>query len=240
MKVNNLTILSLLSLVSGSIAYSSRFRAQADNDPIQERQRVTAFVNTDEGLKVQCWELGDFLPSNNNAGGIMRATSLAGNLAITLYSFAPSVTLFSLDHRDGPQTNAVDFRAQPNLFTVKDGLIFVNAIPSSTARKSEGEEEEEIFIFADVNGDDWFYFEDDTTNGSAETCAKPQSENGKASASTFTARTISGSDTTLINFAYDSTPKHKVLHDGRCNFAGLTPISQSRREVDARRFRVQS
>jgi hypothetical protein len=74
---------------------------------------VTAFVNTDKGLKVECWEIGDYLPTNSNADGTMRATSLAGNIEITLFSFAPSVTLFSFDHPDGPQANAIDFRAQP-------------------------------------------------------------------------------------------------------------------------------
>lgn len=224
-------IVSLFSLVSGGIARSTRFRARANSDPVPEHQRVTAFINTDEGLQIECWEIGDYLPTKNNAESSMRATSLAGNIAITLFSFAPSVTLFSFDHPDGPQANAVDFRAQPNLFTVKDGLVIVNATPEPSSRLTSGSDDE-IHVFADLNGDDWFYFEDQTEEPDEVQCVKPRSKKEKKSSSTFTARTISGSDTTLINFAYQSTPKHRVLHKGRCNFAGLVPI-------ESEKFRVQ-
>ena len=33
-----------------------------DIDPIDQKSRVTAFVNTGEGLEVECWEIGDLLP----------------------------------------------------------------------------------------------------------------------------------------------------------------------------------
>ena len=36
-----------------------------DNDPVEKKSRVTAFLNTDEGLKVECWEIGDLLPQNH-------------------------------------------------------------------------------------------------------------------------------------------------------------------------------
>jgi hypothetical protein len=127
-----------------------------------------------------------------------------------------------------------------SLFTVKDGLIIINATPESGSSVTSRHNDEELFVFADVNGDDWFYFEDQTERSSVEQCAKPQSRKERASSTTFTARTISGSDTTLVNFAYKSTPKHKVLHQDRCNFAGLTPVSPSSHDVDGERFRVQS
>jgi hypothetical protein len=127
-----------------------------------------------------------------------------------------------------------------SLFTVKDGLLIVNATPEPGSGVTSNYVEEETFVFADVNGDDWFYFEDTTHESSVEQSAKPQSEKEKASSSTFTARTISGSDTTLINFSYKSTPQHKVLHQGRCNFAGLTPLPPSSRKVDDGMFRVQA
>lgn len=121
---------------------------------------------------------------------------------------------------------------------MKDGLIIIAAYPVEMAQGSQYNPDE--FVFADVNGDDWFYFEDTTTSDSVESCAKPHSRAGKSTASTISVRTISGSDTTLINFAYNTTPKHKVLHEGHCNFAGIKPVSPSQRDVDAGALRVQS
>ena len=102
-----------------------------------------------------------------------------------------------------------------------------------TAREDKASQ----YVFADVNGDDWFYFEDNTSlsSSSQEQCAKPTAEGH------FNVRTISGSDTTLINFQYESTPQHKVLHEGRCNFAGLRPVSpSSQSDPDSERFRFRS
>lgn len=88
-----------------------------DNDPIDQKSRVTAFINTDEGLKVECWEIGDLLPEDqvtpaHGLKGIFRRTNIAGNIAITLFSFSPSVTIFSFDVT-GVHENAIDFRAKP-------------------------------------------------------------------------------------------------------------------------------
>ena len=121
-----------------------------------------------------------------------------------------------------------------SLFTVKDGLIFIEALAYDPGLAAQAEESSQ-FVFAGSNGDDWFFFEDTTTSSSRERCAKPMAE------SHFNVRTISGSDTTLIDFAYESTPPHKVLHDGRCNFAGLKPVSpSSQSDPDSGSFRVQS
>ncbi|KAK5002597.1 hypothetical protein LTR28_011207 [Elasticomyces elasticus] len=143
-------------------------------------------------------------------------------------------------------TNAIDFRAKPNsstlmffasLFTVKDGLIFIEApAASENGKTSATMDDPENFVFADLNGDDWFYFEDSTSSEMLqEHCAK------STAASQFIVRTISGSDTTLINFQYESTPQHKVLHEGRCNFAGLKPVSlSSQSDFDYRRSHFRS
>ncbi|MCJ1405851.1 hypothetical protein MMC11_009081 [Xylographa trunciseda] len=214
MKINGFAIFALLSLVSGSVARrGNRFGTyDDDSDPLDQKSQVTAFVNTDKGLKVECWEIGDLLPKNQ----------------ITLFSFASFVTIFSFGASE-VHSNAVDFRAKPNLFTVKDGLIFIEALPVYGDDTAAQDDEPEQFVFADVNGDDWFYFEDSTSSSSSsssssrENCAKQTAE------SHFNVRTISGSDTTLINFEYDSTPHHRVLHEGRCNFAGLKPVSKRSR-----------
>ncbi len=109
-----------------------------------------------------------------------------------------------------------------SLFTVKDGLIFIESFPPYGDVAAQDDKADQ-FVFADVNGDDWFYFEDETSmeTSSQGQCAKPMT------ASRFNVRTISGSDTTLINFEYESQPSHTVLHEGRCNFAGLKPASSS-------------
>jgi hypothetical protein len=121
------------------------------------------------------------------------------------------------------------------LFTVKDGLVFIEASPIGDDNVAARDVAESQYVFADVNGDDWFYFEDTTTEDVEEKCVKSTAQ------SQFTARTISGSDTTLINFEYESTPKHKVLHEGRCNFAGLKPVSpSSQNDPDSGTFRFRS
>jgi len=88
-----------------------------DTDPLEQKSRVTAFVNTDEGLKVECWQIGDLLPKNqvtraDGSKGTVSQRTLAGNIAITLFSFAPSVTIFSFG-ATGIHSNAIDFRAKP-------------------------------------------------------------------------------------------------------------------------------
>jgi hypothetical protein len=54
------------------------------------------------------------------------------------------------------------------------------------------------------NGDDWFYFEDDSTSPAAETTANQA----------FRISTISGSETEMMRLRYKSQPKHTVLHKG--------------------------
>jgi len=240
MKINGFAILSLFSLVTSSVARpENRFRAYDEDDSIEEKSRVTAFINTAEGLKVQCWEIGDLLPQNqvtraDGSEGTVRRKKMESGISVALFSFPPSSTIFRLG-TTGVHNNAIDFRAKPNLFTVKDGLIFIEALPVSGDNIAARENDVEQFVFAELNGDDWFYFEDTTYSSSQEQCAKPTNE-GK-----FNVRTISGSDTTLINFQYESRPRHKVLHEGRCRFAGLKPISPPHQsDSDPGRFPFRS
>jgi hypothetical protein len=69
-----------------------------------------------------------------------------------------------------------------------------------------------------VNGDDWFYFEDETTSSDLRAEMVDQ----------LKISTISGSDTTLVDIRYKETPHHVKLHDGACRFAGLKPQGGSR------------
>jgi hypothetical protein len=225
MKINGFAILTLLSLAFGGDARrGNRFRAYDEDNPIEQRSRVTAFVNTEKGLKVECWEVGDLLPDTSSA----RRIQLARRMSVNIYTFPPSSNIYST----GVHTNAIDFRQQPNLFTVKDGIVFIEARPMSGGDVAARRDDYDQYVFADVNGDDWFYFEDQTyTDDSHEQCASATYK------SSLEMQTISGSDTTLINFEYESTPRHTVVHEGRCEFAGLKPVSQPS-QGDAR-FRSQ-
>jgi hypothetical protein len=118
-----------------------------------------------------------------------------------------------------------------SLFTVKDGLIFIEALPFEGVDAAARKDNPNQYVFADVNGDDWFYFEDDSSGSSHEQCASASFR------SSLDVQTISGSDTTLINFEYESTPRHTVVHEGRCGFAGLKPVSPL---GDSERFRFRS
>ena len=92
-------------------------KARIDNsDPIDQKSQVTAFINTDKGLKVECWGIGDLLPQNqvtrtDGSKGAVRRKML-GNISITLFSFSPSITIFSFG-ATGAYSNAINFRAKP-------------------------------------------------------------------------------------------------------------------------------
>ena len=129
-----------------------------------------------------------------------------------------------------------------SLFTVKDGLIWieVGSVGDATAQLKD---DVENHIFSLENGDDWFYFEDQSIDSSSSSSSGEQCAKSRAESSTLNVRTISGSDTTLINFKYDTTPGYTVLHEGACNFAGLKPgSSSSKSDPDSgkSRFRSQS
>jgi hypothetical protein len=238
MKINSFVILSLLSLASNAVARrGSRFRAYDDQVPVQEKSRVTAFINTDEGMKVECWEIEDLLPSDRSKGAV-RGLQMAGRFSVTLFTFPPSFDIIR-NGETGAHKDTVDFRSKPNLFTVKDGLVFVEATPISGS-DSPMPERPDNYVFSLENGDDWFYFEDNTyshdvNNNVQGTCSRSIPNDP------FSIRTISGSDTTLISFEYERTPKHRVVHEGRCKFAGLKPLSQpGQSEWDSGDFRVQN
>jgi len=227
MKINSFAILSLFSLVLGSVP--RRGHRGDRNEPIEEKSRVTAFINTDNGMKVECWEIGDLIPRNqitrpDGSTGTVRHMNLESHMRVGIYTFPPSAEIYSVDMHD----NAVDFRSKPNLFTVKDGLILIEAMPMSGTRSRKDDLEQ--YVFANLNGDDWFYVEDRL---SEERCVKPMPRNQ------FDVRTKSGSDTTLINFEYESTPRHTVLHEGRCDFAGLQQPGRKDSDSGKSRFRTQ-
>ena len=52
-----------------------------------------------------------------------------------------------------------------SLFTVKDGLVFIEALAIGGDVAVQDDDWSQ-HVFADVNGDDWFYFEDTTSSSS--------------------------------------------------------------------------
>ncbi|KAL8939013.1 MAG: hypothetical protein Q9216_003587 [Gyalolechia sp. 2 TL-2023] len=108
-------------------------------------------------------------------------------------------------------------------------------LPSKRCGTSQ-EGEEQYHVFAGLNGDDWFYFEDKTNYpSSGKQCAKPMAERH------LNDRTISGSDTNLVNFAYETTPPHSVPNEGRYIHAELGPVSPSgQSDFDFGRFRFRA
>lgn len=87
-------------------------------------------------------------------------------------------------------------------------------------------EETSSYFFGPDNGDDWFYFEDSTTSSSHRS-AKKASANPS-----FKVSTVSGGETTLIQFKHKQRPAHKVLHKGACNFAGLVEEGPGQKDGD--------
>jgi len=217
-----------------SSAVRSGHNDNSRKHPINENSRVTAFINSDDGLKVECWEIGDLLPQSRRfrpdiSDGTVRQTSISFTDAL-LVSFPPAMLIFGLpDFMKTQESGGYDLLKQKHLITVKSGLVLARGrFPGSGNRVEE-------FIFSGGNGDDWFYFEDRSTE-EREQCVETMARND------FTIETVSGSDTTLLDFAYDHTPRHRVLHEGRCKFAGLQPTHNSRpidADAEMSRFRTQ-
>jgi hypothetical protein len=93
-----------------------------------------------------------------------------------------------------------------------NGLVTIEGLfPSSSTE----DENTQTYYFGPDNGDDWFYFEDSTTS-SLQGCPKK-----KSSDADFKVSTVSGGETSLIQFKHNRTPQHRVLHKGACHFAGL-------------------
>lgn len=83
-------------------------------------------------------------------------------------------------------------------------------------------------ILSAENGDNWFYFEDETDGQGLSQCARSNAHlQADEPPLTMAARSADG--TTLIQFKYDSTPDHEVLHPGRCRFTGLVNVGDNNR-----------
>lgn len=71
-----------------------------------------------------------------------------------------------------------------------------------------------MYIGAEANGDDWLYLEDTRTSSSKTSCAEGKSP--------LTMTQMSSTGAELLALEYNKQPKHRKLHDGHCNFSGVT------------------
>jgi len=240
MKVQTFSLIPVLA--AGALA---RPRARPfDVGPVAQQSHVTAFIITDEGVKVECWSIGNLLPASTS-----RHSRKHGQVG-------PSVFPMLNDELQGvdiltwpdpqpfwppPKGSAHDKGWDDtdyysgDIYAVQGGLIDIRVpIPITAADDDDDDddddsEEDKQYIFAAENGDNWFYFEDQSTSGDSATCA-----HSKADTPPLTASTRSADGTTLIQFKYDETPTHEVLHPGRCRFTGL--VSEESSSSRRRRF----
>jgi hypothetical protein len=104
--------------------------------------------------------------------------------------------------------------------TLKRGLVYVEQRKDSSHPEAVAPEEQ--YFFSADNGDDWFYIEDSTSSEFRT--------NGDSSPLLITTESASGTE--LIRFKYRKTPDHRVVHPGRCNFAGLAEVGGPRKMDD--------
>lgn len=90
---------------------------------------------------------------------------------------------------------------------------------------SGDDDEVENHIFSLENGDDWFYFEDDSSS-SARVKATGESY-------PFHFSTISATETELLRLRYSSRPKHTKVHKGACSFTGINTSGTSSFEQES-------
>jgi hypothetical protein len=197
---------------------------------------VTSFVLRDDGPVVECWEVDALLPREERPKSyadytvpsvIDMGVGAGGITGVDIVTWPAPVPIYPPPN--AIHSNAFDLSLSASSFTVKGGLIFISTLSISIANKAETE----MYFFSAENGDDWFYFEDETT--SRQQCA-----NNIKSETPFTMSAVSSSETTLIRFKYKERPKHKVVHKGRCNFAGLEPNERNRNKNQGARFVVQT
>jgi len=223
MKVQTLSLLPVLA--SGALA---RPRTRPlDLGPITQQSHVTAFIVTDEGVKVECWSVGNLLPASTS--GYSRKHGRKGPSVLPMFNDElDGVDLLTWPEPEpwwpppkGARSQAAGEDLSGNLYTVQNGLIDINVLtPISATAKDD---DDETYIFSAENGDNWFYFEDNTgLDDDSLQCA-----HSKADTPPLTASTRSADGTTLIQFKYNEAPTHEVLHPGRCRFTGLVNVGDS-------------
>lgn len=236
MRFQSSLILAAASLLASGVSARPRTRVPDHSGPVEQRSHLTAFIQGDEGVKVECWEIQSH-PSRNmqqssqhrDPKDTVQVTSMdigdGGLVGVSILTWPYAGVIYPTSD---DRINVFGGSGTRSSFTVKHGLVLIQTVNARTSNSVIGDQDS--FVFDLNNGDDWFYFEDDSS--SSRTHAKTGSN-------PITILADSGSETTLISFQYEATPPHKVLHGGRCNFAGLKPPTDSaRNEKDVAMIRL--
>jgi len=226
-----------LALVS-AVASTALARPRALEGPISQASHVTAFVITDEGVKVECWQIGNLLPDSVSPS--TRRRGQRGPSVLPLYNDElQGVDLLTWPEPvplwPPPKGSSMHSKASSGLpsglYTIQTGLVDIRI--TATAGATDDDDDDDWgngdTILSAENGDNWFYFEDTTTGDYMKTCAHAKDD---APPLSIAARSADG--TTLIQFKYDDAPAHEVLHPGRCRFSGLVNVgddSSKRRQM---------
>jgi hypothetical protein len=108
----------------------------------------------------------------------------------------------------------------PSLLDMQGGLVRLDFTKPTSGATAADDDDIETHIFSLENGDDWFYFEDQSSPSMA-------SKAKNADPYPFQISSVSGGLTEVMRLRYTARPKHTVLHKGACNFAGIdTPDEQ--------------
>jgi len=231
-------IFSLIPVLASCALTRQRARP-LDDGPVPQQSHVTAFVVTDDGVKVECWSVGNLLPDNPSGysrkhggrhGGRhgrkgpsvlpMDNSELKG---VDILTWPEPMPFWPPPKGSRSQGAGVDLSG--NLYTVQDGSIAIKVnMPMKSAK--DNMDDDDHYIFSGENGDNWFYFEDQTASDMQQ-CA-----NSKPDQAPLMGMTRSADRTTLIQFKYNEAPKHKMLHPGRCMFTGLVTDGDDNKDRD--------
>ncbi|QDS71415.1 hypothetical protein FKW77_003293 [Venturia effusa] len=234
-------VLGLTFMLASCSLARPQFRF-ADDNPISQRSKVTAFVVDDGGVSVECWEVGNLLPDSARAAQGPRVLHMnwnddLGGVDILTWGSPGPIWPPGLEKRV-PPTSAFSMGYHPHsshgIYKATEGILDFEVHDSSSAHRnsnvdSDDDDWDTSTLFSAENGDDWFYFEDVGSDDSPAKTKRCDNTITKRSESPLTISARSSTDTTLLFFKYGARPSHTVLHKGRCNFAGLVPVEDKSR-----------
>jgi hypothetical protein len=193
-------------------------RPRAQDEPLKQVSRVTAFVVNDKGdPSVECWEISSAVSTmgvkrTDGSKGTAHALSLVkgGSLdGVDILTWPSSSAIWPPTSDSGVAVDNFDLSNTFNLFNIQGGLINFNYYVARFGMSTPSDEDVESHIFSVENGDDWFYFED----GSESSTMNKKTP--------FSFETVSATETELLRLRYSSQPKHTLVHKGACSFSGV-------------------
>ncbi|KAF2277091.1 uncharacterized protein EI97DRAFT_457813 [Westerdykella ornata] len=220
--------LFLTSILASAAIARPQVRVQGEghggeSHPMPLKSRVTAFINTDNGIQVECWEIGDILPDSR---GVPHGLRMAASLeSFDIMMWPSHGTIYSPDR--GSEAGSIG--EKPTLNKIEHGMVR-SRIPGHPSTVHGSQESEEHWHFGPNNGDDWFYFDDMSSSrgrgraGTPAACTNPRALPATTTAEGPRLEAMSNTMTSLISLVYSDTPPHRKMHDGSCALTGLKPV----------------